>query len=84
MDSCYYRPVLEAEKLLYWTSNSIIAHYTKLYGRKSPLRLTYILGELVNVKALEHEDKYYFGNEKLFSQMMDLKSEMAELAPPRA
>lgn len=84
MDSCYYRPVLEAEKLLYWTSNSIIAHYTRLYGRKSPLRLTYILGELVNVKALEHEDKYYFGNEKLFSQMMDLKSEMAELAPPRA
>jgi len=84
VDSCYYRPALEAEKLLYWTADSIIDHYTKLYGRKSPLRITYILGELVNVKALEREDKYYFGNEELFSQMLDLKSEMTELAPPRA
>lgn len=84
VDSCYYRPALEAEKLLYWTGDSIINRYTKLYGRKSPLRITYILGELVNVKALEREDKYYFGNDKLFSQMLDLKSEMAELAPPRA
>jgi len=84
VDSCYYRPALEAEELLYWTSDSIIGRYRKLYGRKSPLRVTYVLGELVNVKALEHEDKYYFGNERLFSQMLDLKSEMAELAPPRA
>jgi len=84
VDSCYYRPALEAEELLYWTSDSIIGRYRKLYGRKSPLRVTYVLGQLVNVKALEHEDKYYFGNEGLFSQMLDLKSEMAELAPPRA
>jgi len=84
VDSCYYRPTLEAERLLYLTNDSIIDHYTKLYGRKSPLRLTYILGQLVSVKALEHEDKYYFGNEKLFSQMLNLKSEMTELAPPRA
>jgi len=84
VDSCYYRPALEAEKLLYWTSDSLIGHYTRTYGRKSPLRITYILGELVDVKALEREDKYYFGNEELFSQMLDLKSEMAELAPPRA
>jgi hypothetical protein len=83
-DSCYYKPALEAEELLYWTSDSIINRYTKLYGRKSPLRLTYILGELVDVNALEREGNYYFGNEKLFSQMLDLKSEMAELTPPRA
>jgi len=42
VDSCYYRPALEAEKLLYWTGDSIINRYTKLYGRKSPLRITYI------------------------------------------
>jgi len=84
VDTCYYRPALEAEKLPYWTRDSIIHRYRNLYGRKSPLRITYILGKLVNVKALEREDKYYFGNEKLFSQMLDLKSEMAELAPPRA
>jgi len=84
VDSCYYRPALEAEKLPYWTSDSIIDCYTRLYGRKSPLRLTYILGELVEVRALEHEDKYYFGNEELFSQMLDLKSEMPELSSTRA
>jgi len=84
VDSCYYRPTLEAERLLYLTNNSIVNHYTRLYGRKSTLRITHILEELVNVKALKHEDKYYFGNEELFSQMLDLKSQMAELAPPRA
>jgi predicted transcriptional regulator len=84
VDGCYYRPTLEAETLLYLTRESIIDHYTALYGRKSPLRIAYILGELVDAEALEHEDKYYFGNEGLFSKMLDLKSEMAELAPPRA
>lgn len=84
VDSCYYRPTLEAERLLYLTSESIVDHYKSFYGRKSPLRITYILGELVDVKALEYEDRYYFGNEQLFSQMLNLKSEMAELAPPRA
>lgn len=84
VDSCYYRPALEAEEILYWTRDSIINRYKRLYGRKSPLRLNYILGQLVNVEALEREDKYYFGNKQLFSQMLDLKSEMAELAPPRA
>jgi len=84
VDSCYYRPTLEAERLLYLTNDSIVDRYARLYGRKSPLRITYILRELVNVKALEYEDRYYFGNEHLFSQMLDLKSQMAELAPPRA
>jgi len=84
VDSCYYKPTLEAEKLLYWTGDSIIGYYTKIYGRKSPLRVRYVLDELVNVKALEHEDKYYFGNEELFSQMLKLKDEMAEIAPLRA
>jgi len=84
VDSCYYRPALEAENLLYWTSDSIINRYAKLYGRLSPLRITHILGELVNVKALECEDRYYFGNEKLFSRMLDLKNEMGELSYRRA
>jgi len=53
VDSCYYRPALEAENLLYWTSDSIINRYRKIYGRKSPLRIAHILYELVNVKALE-------------------------------
>jgi len=84
VDSCYYRPALEAERLFYWTGDSIIHRYTRTYGRKSPLRLAYILGKLVEVKALEREDKYYFGNQHLFSQMLDLKNRMTEMGPPRA
>ena len=84
VDSCYYTPALEAERILYWTQDSIIDYYSELYGRKSPLRLRYIIGELVEVGALKHEDKYYFANEKLFSQMLDMKSEMVEIAPVRA
>lgn len=82
LDSCYYRPALEAERSLFWTRDTIINCYTELYGRKSPLRLTYILGELVNAKALCYEDKYYFANEQLFEQMLDMKSRLPELACP--
>lgn len=84
VDSCYYRPALEAEKLLYWTADSIIGSYRETYGRTSPLRLTYILGELVEAEALEREDDYYFGNERLFSQMLNLKAKYEELSFPRA
>ena len=84
VDSCYYRPALEAEEILYWTRDSIISSYMKIYGRKSPLRIAYIIGELVNAKALEHEDKYYFANKTLFSKMINMKNEMSELAPLRA
>jgi hypothetical protein len=82
VDSCYYRPALEAEDILYWTRDSIINCYTELYGRKSPLRLTYILGELVNAEALRYEDKYYFGDEKLFGRMLDIKGKMPEIISP--
>ena len=82
IDSCYYRPAIEAEKLTYWTKDTILEQYTRRYGHKLPLRLSYILDELVNVEALRHEDKYYFGDEKLFSQMLEAKSSM--IAPSHA
>lgn len=84
VDSCYYKPALEAERLPYWTISSIIKRYTETYGRKPPLRIMYVLEELVAVDALKHEDKYYFGNAELFSQMLDLKSQMSEISPCRA
>ena len=86
VDSCYYRPALEAERLIYWNVDSFTDHCAMFYGNKSKVyfRLPYILEELVNVKALEYEDKFYFGNEELFKQMQTLRDEMAELASPRA
>ncbi len=86
VDSCYYRPALEAEALIYWNKDSFEHHINMLYGTKSNVyfRLPYILEELVHVKALECEDKLYFGNEALFKEMQKSKDEMAELALPRA
>ena len=86
VDSCYYRPALEAEALIYWNKDSFEHHINMLYGRKSNVyfRLPYILEELVHVKALEYEDKLYFGNEALFKEMQKSKDEMAELVLPRA
>jgi len=86
VDSCYYRPALEAERLIYWNFDSFADHCAMLYGNRSKVyfRLPYILEELVNVKALEYEDRFYFGNEELFGQMQNLRDEMAELASPKA
>jgi hypothetical protein len=86
VDSCYYRPALEAERLVYWTYDSFEDHCARVYGRKSKIlfKMPYILEELVNVDALRYEDKYYFGNIKLFEEMQKQKDEMAELASPRA
>jgi hypothetical protein len=86
VDSCYYRPALEAEELIYWNKDSFEHHINMLYGRRSNVyfRLPYILEELVNTKALEYQDKLYFGNEALFKEMQKSKDEIAELALPRA
>jgi hypothetical protein len=86
VDSCYYRPALEAEAIIYWNKDSFEHHINMLYGRKSNVyfRLPYILEELVHVKALKYEDKLYFGNETLFKEMQKSKDEMTELALPRA
>jgi len=86
VDSCYYRPALEAENLIYWNIDSFVEHIAMLYGNKPKIhfRLPYILEELVRVKALEYQDKFYFGNLKLFKEMKILQDEMGELASPRA
>jgi hypothetical protein len=86
VDSCYYRPALEAEELIYWNKDSFEHHIRMLYGSKSNVyfRLPYILEELVNTKAIEYQDELYFGNEALFKEMQKSKDEIAELSLPRA
>ena len=83
VDSCYYRPALEAEKILHFKRDTIINHYLTFYGRKSPMRLAYILNELVGTNALERSGKYYCANEELFGNMLDMKSELQELGTLR-
>jgi hypothetical protein len=38
----------------------------------------------VDVDALKYEDKFYFGNEKLFKKMLQTEVDMTELSLPRA
>ena len=86
VDSSYYRPALEADRLIYWTLDSFEHHYAESYGHVSGrlFKIPYILEELVNVDALKHEDKYYFGNLSLFKEMQRQKAEMADLSSIRA
>ena len=86
VDSCYYLPALEADKLIYWTRESFAHRCAKFYGYKPKVyfRLPYILEQLVKVEALHYEDNLFFGNKKIFKKMQDLKSEFPEIASPRA
>jgi len=84
VDSSYYTPALEAERILYLKRESIIAHCENVYGDRDSLGVTQILDKLVRVKALEYSHPFYSANESLFSEMLDLKSKLPELTPPKA
>jgi hypothetical protein len=83
VDSLYYRPALEANELIYWKKDSFERTCALMYGYKSKIyfRLPYVLKELVEVEALKHEDKYYFGNERLFREMQEAKDQMTLCVP---
>jgi hypothetical protein len=83
VDSCYYKPALEAEKIVHLKRDTIINYYFAFYGKKSPVRLAYILDELVGANALKSSDKYYYGNEELFDRMLNMKNELQELGTLR-
>lgn len=76
VDTCYYIPSLEAEELLFKKESSITSDYKTLYGKKGPLRLRQILGELVTVGALKKKNGYYYGDEGIFNQMLDMKDQL--------
>ena len=83
VDSCYYKPALEAEKIVHLKRDTIVNYYFAFYRKKSPIRLAYILDELVGANALKSSDKYYYANEELFDRMLHMKSELQELGTLR-
>jgi hypothetical protein len=85
VDSLYYRPVLEADEIIYWKYESFEHHCNMLYGSGSKIsfRLPFILDELVHVQALKYEDRLYFGNDALWKQMRE-EVNMREFSLPRA
>jgi hypothetical protein len=84
LDSCYYRPALEARKIIYQRADSLFHRYMTQYGRyKSTLELRASLLELVNSNALCRKKRYYFANEELFEDMLRQSEESLSITSPR-
>jgi hypothetical protein len=84
LDSCYYRPALEAETVLYQTAGSLFRRFMVEYQYKPHLELRHILHELRGSQALLSQKSYYYANEELFKEMLSLKSQVPEINMPRA
>jgi len=84
INSCYYRPALEAEKLLYRKPETLVAIYRTVYKPFSTIKLNHFIQSLTEVGAVHHEKGYLYGDEELFSNMLEMKGKLAELAPPKA
>jgi hypothetical protein len=84
MDSCYYRPALEAGRMLYQKPESLFKRYFAQYNPYKPeLELRAILLELCNSEALHREDDYYFGNAELFEKMLTNSEDFLRISSPR-
>jgi len=82
LDSCIYRPSLETEELIYFSKRTIARNYRESHGRINPVTLTHILRRLRAVGAIDRSGDYWSGTEKLLSDMLHIKNQMPELAPP--
>lgn len=84
LDSCYYRPALEAGKTLFLRAESLFHRYSVQYSRyKSPLELRSSLLELCSSEALHKKNEYYVANERLFAEMQKLSEELLQISSPR-
>ncbi|MGA3193138.1 MAG: hypothetical protein ABSD73_11615 [Candidatus Bathyarchaeia archaeon] len=83
LDSCYYMPALEAEKILLLRAESLFNRYIAQYRARSKLELRAGLLELCNSDALKKKNEYYFGNERLFQEMLETSKEFLDLSSPK-
>ena len=84
METCYYAPSLEAERLLSRREESLIALYYKWYGRSSNMRLRSILDDLVAHHLLEKSGEYYRGAERIWKELGETRNQIPqELSPIR-
>jgi len=84
LDSCYYRPALEAETVLYQRAESLFRRFTENYRPRPYIELRHILHELRDSDALHTKGDYYLANEELFNKMIEAKkTELPELSFPR-
>jgi len=85
LDSCYYRPALEAPDVtLYQTSDSLFKRFIVDYRFRPIIELRHILHELHKSEALLREKQYYYRNETIFQEMLDLKIQIPAITLPQA
>jgi len=84
LDSCYYRPALEAEDVLYQTSDSLFRRFIADYNYRPNTELRHVLLDLQKSDALRCEKSYYYANDEIFREMLNLKSQAPLLALPHA
>jgi len=84
LDSCYYRPALEAETILYQKAESLFSKFMTDYTFRPRIELRHVLYDLRDSGALLSKKSYYYANEGLFQDMLEIKrSELPEIAYPR-
>ena len=84
LDSCYYRPALEAGKVLYQRAESLFHRYFAQYRKHKPqLELRAGLLELCSSRALNRKSEYYFANEELFQEMLTMSEDFLALSSPK-
>lgn len=75
LDTCYYRPALEAEEILCQSENSLFKRFVTDYSYRPNPELRHLLSELQQSDSLRRKDSFYFANDTIFQEMMELKSE---------
>jgi len=73
LDSCYYRPALEAETVLHQRQETLFKRFINDYGYRPHIDLRHNLHELYNSRALCRKDSYYYANAELFDEMLEIK-----------
>jgi hypothetical protein len=84
LDSCYYRPALEAENILYQTADSLFKRFNVDYNYWPTPELRHVLLDLQKSDALRCDNSYYCANEEIFAEMLNLKSQAPSIALPQA
>lgn len=83
LDNCYYRPAIEAKKVLYRRAESLFNLYLAQYNHRSKIELPIVLLELRNSQALKQKGRYYCANEELFEKMIKMSEEFNTLSSPK-
>jgi predicted transcriptional regulator len=81
MDACYYRPSLEAGKLLHFRQETLISIYNSIYNPFSPAELELVIHELERTGIFHTTpDGFKVGSQDALDLMQQKKAEFEELA----